>query len=391
MAVCSHTDATKTELTCPLLEGGDTDVSITVTAEDGKTSVYNITAHRDPSTDSSLANFTTTAGWESTLSFDPNVLEYKWTVENHVTNMAVLADINHYGATLRINNVLQTSGVVSPTINLLENGNTETSAFIIAQDDVTHRTYKLTVARDPSHDALLTGLHPVPKTLLAEDPGNLYLSPAFYSYNGSYTLSVPWTVSTLGFQLDTAHPEATITVEKRTHTTASPSAPVALLEGGSVTITIQVALILILTLTLTLTMILILILCFVTVQVTAQDGYTIKDYTVIVTRDPSPIATLSNLQSNIISLGSDLTPTFLPDITKYALAVTYSIQAVTLTPTTTSDHATVTVNGVSLESGATSGSLSIASGDNNIDKGESPPQAHPAITVTATVEILLAS
>jgi len=238
MAVCSHTDATQTELSCPLLEGGDTDVSILVTAEDGKTSLYNITAHRAPSTDCGLSNFTTTAGWDTSLPFDPSVVEYRWRVENSVTNMTVLANINHYGALLRINNALQTSGEASSIIDLLENGDTVTTAFVIAQDDLTHRTYTLTVARDPSHDPLLTGLNLVPGTLLLGDSGSLSLAPAFDSYIVSYTLSVPWTVSSLGFQLETSHPEATTTIQQRKHTAASP--PVALLEGGDVTIIIQV-------------------------------------------------------------------------------------------------------------------------------------------------------
>jgi len=72
----------------------------------------------------------------------------------------------------------------------------------------------------------------------------------------------------------------------------------------------------------------------------------------------------------MMSLGSDLSPSFLPDIHDYTLSVAYDIQAVTLTPTTTSDHATVKVNGESLESGTSSASLNIGSGNSNIDEGD---------------------
>jgi gliding motility-associated-like protein len=100
----------------------------------------------------------------------------------------------------------------------------------------------------------------------------------------------------------------------------------------------------------------------ITTTVTAQDGTTMDTYTVIVTRAPSSVATLSNL---VLSQGA-LTPTFDSATTGYTANVPFAVTAITLTPTFTDNTASITVNGIAVASGTPSSSIPLAIGPNTI-------------------------
>ncbi|HAI83670.1 MAG TPA: hypothetical protein DCL43_08385, partial [Chitinophagaceae bacterium] len=106
------------------------------------------------------------------------------------------------------------------------------------------------------------------------------------------------------------------------------------------------------------------------VRVTAQDGSTIKTYTITVTR-ASSISSNADLSGLTISAGT-LNPTFNSSNTSYSVSVDNASSTVTVTPTRAESNATiqVRVNGGSystVTSGTASGNLAVNVGSNTID------------------------
>jgi len=165
------------------------------------------------------------------------------------------------------------------------------------------------------------------------------LSPSFTSGQTTYTETVPNTTTSITIKPTANSTNAksiTVTAGGVTNTVASGSSSpaIALAIGPNI----------------------------ITVKVTAQDGVTIKTYTVTVTRTKSSNANLANLA---ISPGT-LTPGFSPNIFAYSAIVSNTTTSVTVTPTTSDPAATVTVNGTTVQSGKASGSIALAVGNNII-------------------------
>jgi peptidoglycan/xylan/chitin deacetylase (PgdA/CDA1 family) len=162
------------------------------------------------------------------------------------------------------------------------------------------------------------------------------LSPAFVSGTTTYTQSVANAVTSLTVTPTVADATASIKVNGATVASGSASGSISLALGDTVINTV----------------------------VTAQDGTTIKSYTVTVTRAaPSTNANLSGLA---FSAGV-LTPAFAPDITAYTQSVAYTVASLTVTPTVTDATASIKVNGATVASGSASGSISLAVGDTIIN------------------------
>lgn len=100
----------------------------------------------------------------------------------------------------------------------------------------------------------------------------------------------------------------------------------------------------------------------VTITVTAEDGTTIKNYSINVNRAKSSNASLSNLT---LSEGN-LTPFFSSGSTSYTANVGRSVRSITVTPTTADSTATLTVNGDPATSGTASSSIRLDEGPNTI-------------------------
>jgi gliding motility-associated-like protein len=94
--------------------------------------------------------------------------------------------------------------------------------------------------------------------------------------------------------------------------------------------------------------------------VTAEDGTTLRTYTLVVTRQISTNANLANLGIS----GGTLSPAFAAATTTYTSTVNAATTAVT--PTVSEANATVTVNGTAVASGTTSGAINLAVGSNVI-------------------------
>ena len=143
----------------------------------------------------------------------------------------------------------------------------------------------------------------------------------------------------------------------------------------------------------------------VEVEVTAEDG-TPRTYRVTVTREPEPPpeppaqssdATLSALTATS-STSADgtysdlgLKPAFSAATTAYTATVPHATTHMKLTPTVNDTAATVTVNGVAVESGTASGSIALSVGENLVEvvvTAEDGTTRTYRVTVTRGVKIL---
>ena len=94
----------------------------------------------------------------------------------------------------------------------------------------------------------------------------------------------------------------------------------------------------------------------VTYAVTAQDGTTIKNWVVTVT---VAVASSDATPSGLTISSGTLTPVFDSGTTVYTYNVANAVTSVTVTPTLNESHATVTINGNSVASGAASGAINL--------------------------------
>ena len=266
--------------------GSDTVFQITVTAEDGETKqIYEVTVHRnekeeDPeSADARLLSLIPATG---TLSptFSPDILSYTLTVPYEVTTMTFTAEAAE-GARFWVNRKNLGSG----------GSDTLFQITVTAEDDETKQIYEVTVHRnekeeDPeSADARLLSLIPAAGTL----------SPAFSPDILSYTLTVPYEVTTMTFTAEAAE-GARFWVNRKN-----------LGSGGSDTL--------------------------FQITVTAEDYETKQIYEVTVHRnekEEDPESADARLLSLIPATGT-LSPTFSPDIFSYTLTVPYEVTTMTFT------------------------------------------------------------
>lgn len=182
------------------------------------------------------------------------------------------------------------------------------------------------------------------------------LNPAFTSGEMTYTASVPNTTASVKVTPKVTDARATITVNGVTVTSGDASDSIPLDVGKNTLTTV----------------------------VTAEDGTTTKTYTVEVTRARSANADLSALS---LSAGT-LSPSFASDTTAYTASVPNATTSLTLTPTNSDANATVTVNGTSVTSGAPSGLIALAVGDNVVT---TVVTAHDGTTKAYTVTVTRAA
>ncbi|QYR21853.1 cadherin-like beta sandwich domain-containing protein [Paenibacillus sp. sptzw28] len=159
------------------------------------------------------------------------------------------------------------------------------------------------------------------------------LTPAFDSGTTDYSATVAHSVTSMQLTPTTSDPNATVMVNGQSVASGSASSPVSLNVGAN---TIKVV-------------------------VTSAAGTMRKTYSVIVYRQASTDADLSNLA---LSQGT-LSPAFSSGVTGYSATVANSITSVDVTPTAADPGATVTVNGKVVASGTPS-TVPLNVGDNII-------------------------
>ncbi len=101
------------------------------------------------------------------------------------------------------------------------------------------------------------------------------------------------------------------------------------------------------------------------IVVTAHDGMTTRTYTVTVTRQGFTDATLQALTVSDGTNDVPLTPAFDSDTGSYTASVEHGVGSVTVTPTVNESHASVTVDGTTVNSGTASPAVSLTAGEAN--------------------------
>ena len=197
--------------------------------------------------------------------------------------------------------------------------------MVTAQDGSTTNTYTITVTRASSTNADLSSLTVSQGTL----------SPAFATATTSYTDSVINSVTGMTVTPTASDTSATIHVDGAIVASGAVSANIPLAVGSNT----------------------------INVVVTAQDGSTIKTYTITVTRAGSSNADLSNL---MVSQGT-LAPTFDAATTSYTDSVINSVTGMTVTPSASDTNATIRVNGTIVASGTASANIPLTVGSNTIN------------------------
>jgi len=129
----------------------------------------------------------------------------------------------------------------------------------------------------------------------------------------------------------------------------------------------------------------------VTVQVTAADNATTRNYTITLTREPAALSNNADLASLVLSSGN-LDPAFDAAVADYAATVGFATASVTLTPVTADPGATVTVDGAAVVSGESSAPIALAEGLNSFqvvvtaEDGQTTRSYSVAVTRLAAVD-----
>ncbi|WP_198292797.1 cadherin-like beta sandwich domain-containing protein [Mesorhizobium sp. STM 4661] len=259
-----------------------------------------------------------------TPAFDPDVLGYAVSVANDVTEVALTLSVAGPNATIKVNGLAVASGSASAAIPLSV-GATEIAIDVTAQNGTTVKAYKVTVTRGAAAIADLVGLVP--------SVGGL--DPAFSPDTLAYRLDVANGVTTVTLTPTAADPNATIKVNGSAVASGSASAAIPLSVGAT-----EIA-----------------------IDVTAQNGTTMKAYKVTVTRGAGAIADLVGL---VPSVGG-LDPAFSPDTLAYRLDVANGVTTVTLTPTAADAASSITIDGNTVASGSASTAIALSVGSRQVD------------------------
>ena len=321
------------------LQVGPNEFPLTVTAADGTPKTYTLTVTREEPvvdiTDATLQNLTfgpivpadiLTPTFNSTFTGP-----YTATVDNIYASITIIPTATNSNSTITVfadgREIPVNSGFSSGTIGLTV-GNNAMSVRVVAPAG-NSEFYSLTVIRTPvSTDANLSGLS------LSEG----LLAPDFDAYTNQYDTTVLYAVDSMTVTPTTANEYARVTVNGTAVDSGVASTAIPLSVGDNT----------------------------ITVEVTAEDGSTIKTYTITVTRQVLEGSSDAELSSLVLSDGV-LSPFFNASTIDYLATVVNEISTFTVTPTTSDANATVTVNGVTVTSGAASAAIALTVGINVID------------------------
>ncbi|MDH5301220.1 MAG: cadherin-like beta sandwich domain-containing protein [Gammaproteobacteria bacterium] len=307
------------------LEIGRNVIVMVVTAADGRTQrAYTFVVTREAGVNANLVGLTLSTG---TLdqSFNTNLLEYTATVPNAVSSISLVPTSESANSTIAVNGIPVNSGQTSASISLAV-GSTAISVVVTAQDDWTQRVYRLTVTRS---DVVLRSNN---ANLFSLNANGVTLSPAFSPSVTYYTASVANNVSSLALTPKLVDSRAGVTVNSSVAVDGQ-SSNVALNVGDNP----------------------------ITVLVTAEDGFTQKNYTLLVKRQARTNADLSNL----VLLPAGMSPAFSAGVFSYSLSVADTVHSVSLTPVLADNAATVKINGLGVPGGVAS-SVAVSPGSNQI-------------------------
>jgi len=259
-------------------------------------------------------------------AFDFFTTHYTATVNYAVSSVTVTPTAVDAHATIKINGSVVASGMPSSAFALAV-GSTNIETTVVSRDQSVTNTYSLVVTRNPSStNAMLASLVPSAGAL----------NPAFSSDTLNYAMTVPYATPSLTVTPTGMDGYATLTVNGSSMASGEESGAISLNVGSNL----------------------------VTTVVTAQDGTTVRTYTLTVTRTvPNSDATLASL---VPSAGAFI-PVFASNHFSYTESVAYTTPSLALTPTASAMGAQITVNGASISSGGTSALIGLAVGTNAIN------------------------
>ncbi|MEO6497669.1 MAG: cadherin-like beta sandwich domain-containing protein, partial [Mucilaginibacter sp.] len=280
------------------LANGSNLINIVVTAENGGTQTYTITASVMGNGDAGLTG----------LELSNHILKDKVTGTHYRDYVASTDDstitvtptASFVGASIVINGENVGSGMASSPINLDMGPNTITTT-ITSQDAITSHIYSIVVTRKPSGDATLSALVLNPDIAKDKVTGVNYRD---------YIASVKIGTTSVKVIATTQNPSATLTINGIAATSGIPSDAINLNIGANTINTV----------------------------VTAADG-TVKTYSIVITRVGS-----SNNKLKSITLNENATVLKTGTIS-YTTSVASSITQVKVKPLAEDETASVTVNG----------------------------------------------
>ncbi len=277
------------------------------------------------SSNANLSGLSISAGTLSP-SFSGSTTYYTTSVANSVASITVTPTEEDPAATTTVNGISVNSGSASGPIALSVGSNT-ISTVVTAQNG-TSKTYTIVVNRAtvPSTNANLSSL-----TLSSGA-----LTPTFTGSTIYYTASVSNATPSITVTPTAEDANATIKVNGIAVTTGTASIPFALIVGAN----------------------------GFNVAVTAPDGSTINNYTLVITREA--ISNNANLSNLVLSSGS-LNPTFYTNTTSYNVTVANTVSIISVTPTAQDASATIRVNGIRVTSGTNSTAFALAVGANTFN------------------------
>jgi Cadherin-like beta sandwich domain/Putative Ig domain len=258
-------------------------------------------------------------------AFAPTIFTYSKNVSSDVSTIKLVPIA--YSSSIAVNGSTVPTGSASQSIPLVVGSNMIT-VKVTAQDGVAFKIYTVTVNRAATASSI--------STLSGLTLSQGILSPAFASGVSSYTAGVANTVTALTVAATQSDSMATTKVRGISVLLGAASSAIPLSIGANT----------------------------ITIEVTAQDGVTIKTYTVTVTRaaTSSSISTLSGLT---LSHGL-LSPAFTSGVTNYTTNVANTVNSMTVTPFGSDAMARIKVRGTLVVSGAASSAIPLSVGTNTI-------------------------
>lgn len=303
----------------PLI-GSATVINTVITAQDGVTTkTYAITVHKGGSSNAILSSLTFSTNTTRVATTGPANYNYITSVDPEVTSLTLTPTASEPGTVIRVNGVIVTSATVSGAIDVSASS-TVINILVTAPDGVSTKTYAVTVIKLGSNNAGLASVKLNPASVLTKVTGTT---------DGDYTTSVNNSTASVKLTPNASDARALIKVNGATVVSGTESGDIALNESGPTVITLQI---------------------------TAHDGVTVKNYTVTVSRTGSNNALLS-----AITFSTNTTKTLStgPANYNYVTSVDPATTSLTLTPTANDGNATILVNGASITSGTASGTITL--------------------------------
>jgi gliding motility-associated-like protein len=306
------------------LDAGPTVISVVVTAQNGvATKTYSVTVNRTGGNNAYLSQINLSTGVK--IYPPANKLSHDAFVGADVSSLTLTPTAQDANATITVNGIAVQSGQASDAITL-NSGPTVINIVVTSQNAVSVKQYTVTVYRTGSNNAKLTSIALKP---------NATLTLVNSSGSTDYTTTVSAATTSVKVIPKAEDPNAVITVNGTVVASGAASDNIPLDAGQTL----------------------------INVLVTAQNGTTVKQYSVTVTKTGSSDINITAIKASSGAGAVSLTHV---SATRYSASVAQSVDSVWLKITTAHAGATITVNGTPVASNVLSAPVVLAEGSNTI-------------------------